>query len=474
MRAARTGRGPGPSRSGLLVLALASFALIATSPAPPRLEASAIGEVEIAGDGPIDHVVRLRLGPGVVDGAVHGEIDATFLAASGLDVGYSTSATITIDRADRPGDPSEFGGAALPLTECLEGCELEYVVRVWPTTAVMPGSTARYRVDLAIQYEGYAGGRSSSVAIDVERLASGPPPAWWAVLAGMVAVIVGWGWATSIDRVLGRRRRWPAIFLASLPILTVVILVAQRAAEAMQLGVDLVTVSLYLADPWSLGLLAILVWGVVRGIRRWGADGGWSLGLGALAMTGLGGLWLVWRATLEPVGQPIVAALAAVLLGILAGTVVGQGWRTDPRAAHDRLPAGAAVLAHGIVIAGFAHLAANALYDPFATVPGGLAPLIPAGLIALALWRWFQGGRALLVLFDLIVAVVGLLGLWIVVLPQDSLFSVGPEPIGDVAIVIAVGAALVGLVTALHRMPGPQAPAPVPSSEPPVATPPTT
>ena len=472
MRAARTGRGPGPSRSGLLVLALASFALIATSPAPPRLEASAIGEVDLTGGQPVDQAVQVRLGPGVVDGAAHGEVSVTVLAGSGLDVGYSTSATIDIRREGRPSVPSAYGGDEVPLAECVAGCDLVYVVRVAPGSAVLPGSMARYRVDLAIQYEGSNGGRPSVVDIVPERAASGPAPAWWAVLAGLAGILVGWVTSPQVDRALGRRRRWPPVLLATLPIAALGVTLVQRAVAGLELGLGLVSIPLYLVDPWSVGLLGILIIGVARGVRRWDADGGWSLGLAAVAMTGLGGLWLVWTATLEPVGQPLVATVSAVALGLLAGVVVGQGWRTDPRAAHDRLPAGAAVLAHGVVIGGFAFLANSALYDPFAASPGGLAPLVPAGLISLALWRWFRGGRVFLVLFDLIVAGVGLLGLWLVVLSSDSLFSSGPEPIGDVAIVIAVVASLVGLITAFHRMPGPRPPDHPPGS--PVESPPTT
>jgi hypothetical protein len=299
------------------------------------------------------------------------------------------------------------------------------------------------------------------------------------VLAGVLGLVAGWLLAPRVDLALGRRRRWPAVALAVVPLAVLVALGLQRIAVVLPYGAELANAVFFLLEPWSLALLGTLTWGVVHGVRRWDADGGWVLGLAAVALAGLGGLWLAWSTTLDPVGQPIVSALWAAVLGIMTGTVVGQGWRLDPRAFHDRIMAGAAVLSHGVVIAGFAFLAVNSLYDPFGNL-SGLLGLVPAALIALALRRWFSGGRAWLVLFDLLVAGTGLLGFWLVVLPSSSaLLTLGPEPIADVAVTIAVVASLVALATAFYRMPGPGRPVDVPS-EPvvspdarPVASPPT-
>jgi hypothetical protein len=299
-------------------------------------------------------------------------------------------------------------------------------------------------------------------------------------VAGVLGLVAGWVLAPRLDAALGRRRRWPAVALAIVPIGMLVVVGLQRVAVLLSSGLEIANVVFYLIEPWSLALLGTLTWGVVRGIRRWEADGGWALGLGAVALAGLGGLWLAWWTTLDPVGQPVVAAIAATSLGVLAGSVIGQGWRLDPRAFHDRFVAGAAVLSHGVVIAGFGFLAVNSLYDPFGDASGLLA-LVPAALIALALWRWFSGGRAWLVLFDLLVAGTGLLGFVVVVLPaSSSLGSLGPEPIADIAVSIAVGASLIALATAFHRMPGPDRPAEatmveptVSADAPPVASPPT-
>lgn len=456
----RAGRGPGPSRAGVLVLALAALALIATSPAPARLESSAIGEVWLFGGEPVEHEVNVRLEPDAVRDATRSMIRVVFLTSNGLDVAYATDAAIAVTPAD------------VPLDACGDGCDLPYVVRVDPGSGVLPGSVARYRVELEIEYGGSYGDRSPTLAtITLDHPASGPVPVLWSVLVGIAGLIAGWLVAPRVDARLGRRRSWPAVVLAALPVTVTVGLVAQRVLVMASYGldrVDVVDALLFLADPWSLGLLGALTWGVARGIRRWDEDGGWSLGLGAVAMAGLGGLWLGWWQTLQSTTQPVVAAIGALALGLLAGTVIGQGWRVDPRAAHDRLAAGAAILSHGIVIAGFAYLALSALYDPFEAVYGGLVTLIPAGLIALALWRWFRGGRAWLVLFDLLVAATGVLGV-LITFSSSSLFSLGPEAIGSAAVGLAVSASIVALITAFHRMPGspkPPVPPPAPALDP--------
>ena len=481
MRIASAGRGPGPRRSGLLLLAAAAFAFLATSQAISKLETSADGEVSLGPGAIVEHAVHVHLDQAAVEGAGRSSLRIAFRSASDLDVGYASAATATLAMAGASADPSDLGGLSLPIDDCPSGCDLDFVARFEAGPSVLPGSIARYRVDLVIEYPSSFGEHPSSQAtIGLEHPASGPAPTWWSVLAGVLGLAAGWVLAPRVDGALGRRRRWPAIALAVVPVGTLVVLGLQRIAVVLPYGVATANAIFYALEPWSLALLGTLTWGVARGIRRWDADGGWALGLGAVAMAGLGGLWLAWWSTLDPVGQPVVAAIGAALLGVLAGCVIGQGWRLDPRAFHDRGVAGAAVLSHGVVIAGFGFLAVNSLYDPFGNSSGLLA-LVPAALIALALRRWFSGGRAWLVLFDLLVAGVGLLGFVVAVLPaSSSLGSLGPEPIADVAVTIAVVASLVAVVTAFHRMPGPDRPVETSLSEPvvspdapPVASPPT-
>ena len=481
MPIAPPGRGPGPRRSGLLVLAAAAFAFLATSQSLPTLETSADGEVSLGPGAIVEHAVRVHLDLAAVEGAGRSSLRIGFRSGSDLDVGYASWATATLSRAGAPADTSDLGGLSLPTDDCPSGCDLDYVAQFEAGPSVLPGSVARYRVDLVIEYPASFGEHPASQAtIVLEHPASGPAPAWWSVLTGVLGLVVGWVLAPRLDEALGRRRRWPAIALAVVPVGILVVVALQRVAVVLPYGAQLASGIFYLIEPWSLALLGTLTWGVIHGLRRWEADGGWALGLGAVALTGLGGLWLAWWTTLDPVGQPIVAAVAAAVLGILAGSVIGQGWRLDPRAFHDRGVAGAAVLSHGVVIAGFGFVAVDSLDDPFGNASALLA-LVPAAFIALALRRWFSGGRAWLVLFDLLVAGVGLLGFVVVVLPgSSSLGSLGREPIADLAVSVAVGASLVALVTAFHQMPGPDGPAeptmaePVVSPDaPPVASPPT-
>ena len=65
-----------------------------------------------------------------------------------------------------------------------------------------------------------------------------------------------------------------------------------------------------------------------------------------------------------------------------------------------------AVVAHGILIAGFGFVAAEAISSPFQRDASGLLCLVPAALVALAFARWLHGGRRWLILFDLLIAAV--------------------------------------------------------------------
>jgi hypothetical protein len=158
--------------------------------------------------------------------------------------------------------------------------------------------------------------------------------------------------------------------------------------------------------------------------------------------------------TSTAVVQPIALAIPFVVLGLTAGVVIGQAWRTDARAGHDRWWAALAVLSHGVVIAGFGFLANGGLDDR--SNPGNLAPLlalIPAALVALAFRRWLGGRNVWLVLFDILIAATGLLGVW--VWTSVSLgFSTGPASfeIDDLAVGIAVVASLVAMATAFRAI----------------------
>jgi drug/metabolite transporter (DMT)-like permease len=141
------------------------------------------------------------------------------------------------------------------------------------------------------------------------------------------------------------------------------------------------------------------------------------------------------------------------LLGLIAGVVIGQAWRTDARAGHDRWWAALAVLSHGVVIAGFGFLANGGLDDRSNTAnPTPLLALIPAALVALAFRRWLGGRIGWLVVFDVLIAATGLFGVWAWTSLRLGLGSGTPFEIGDVAVGIAVVASLVAMATAFRTI----------------------
>lgn len=453
-------RGRGPSRSALVALALAALAMLATSPAPASLKGQVIGEITLSADEVVDREVRIHVEPAGGLGASEGFVDVSFLASSGLDTSMTDAAAIRLVAAE-DARGSFAPGRAIPVDRCQEGCDLRYVVRFSAGPTVLPGSFARYRVDVEFRYRSSFGqGDPALMRVEVDGQASGPVPAIWAVIAGALAVVGGIGLGPAVDARLGRRhRRWPAVALATIAALVVVWTLIGRASAVAAfyrqdalLPLPLGPLGLYAIEPWSTTLLGVLTFGVVRGLRRWAADGGWTLGLGAVALAGLGGLWLSWAATVSPLIQPIGSIVVAAALGALAGIVIGQAWRTDLRTRHDRWWAAIALNAHGILVAGFGYLAVDSLRGQFSWGPQGLLLLIPATLVLLALRRWFSGGRRWLVLFDLVIAAIGLLGF--VAWPSSSFIGSPGFAIDDLGVWVATGAALAALVSSLHRMPG--------------------
>jgi hypothetical protein len=303
----------------------------------------------------------------------------------------------------------------------------------------------------------------------------------WCILFGLLALVAGIAAGPAVHRRLGPGRRdLPAggvIALAAGMVVWMtiggVLNVAQYDAMSALFGPNLIVA---LVDPWSVALLVTLAWGLWLGVRRWPVDGGWLLGLAAVAAVGLGGLWLAWWSTLDAVFQPLVVTVQFVLLGLLGGIVIGQAWRMNPDARHDRWWASFAVLGHGVVIAGFGFRAEEPLYDPFSAAGSAPPLLLAAVLVALAFHRWLGGGRRWLVLFDAIIAAVGLLG-WVLWSSPNSLLS--PDngrglQIDDVGVSVAVIAAVIAFITSLHVMPQAAKPGtgePVPATDAPAESP---
>jgi hypothetical protein len=458
--------GRGPTARSLIVLTISALALIATTPGQPTIAGRAIGEVVVDGGETVERELRIHVDPEAGD-ASSGSIYLNFQAANGLQTSSTLAATLAfVAASDAQGsfEPS----AEFPVERCVSGCDLTYRIRVGARSDVLPGSVVRYEVDVALRYDGFGSRDQSLMRVDLDGSASGPVAPIWALLAGLLALAGGIWAGPAVHRSLeGGRRRAPAVALVALAVGLIVWIFVEGASNVLaldalsQLARSPLLV-LVVADPWSVILLGTLAWGVWRGLGRWTVDGGWLLGLSAVAMVGLGGLWLAWRLTSESVVQPIFVAAPFVLLGGVGGIVIGQAWRTDRRADHDRWWAALAVLSHGVVIAGFGFLAEQSFYDPFANSPTSLLALIPATLMTLAFRRWLRGRQFWLALFDLLIAGTGLLGLWFWSTNFVGFTTVPSRlEIDDVAVFVAVAAALVAVVTSFHRMPAAGAVEPV-------------
>ena len=469
--------GRGPTVRSLIILAISALALIATTPGQPTVAGRSIGEAVVDGGDSIERELRIHVDPAAGD-ASSGSIHLEFQAASGLQASYTRDATIALVTAsDARGsfEPS----STFPVERCSSGCDLRYRIRIATAPDVFPGSLVRYEVDVELRYDGYGPRDQSLLRVDLEGSASGPVAPIWALIAGVLALVGGILAGPAVHGLLPEgRRRWPSIALLALTVGLMAWLFIDGVLSVVEYArLDLLLaqqpLALFLvADPWSMVLLGTLAWGVWRGLQRWSADGGWLLGLSAVAAAGLGGLWLAWRLTSEAVLQPVLVSLPFMLLGGLGGIVIGQAWRTDKRADHDRWWAGLAVLSHGILIAGFGFLAEQSFFDPFSRSPMSLLALIPAALMILAFRRWLSGRQFWLALFDLIIAGTGVLGLWLWSTNFVGFTTVPTRlEIDDVAVFLAVIAALVGTLTAFHSMPR-AGPAVTPRAA--VAAPPTT
>lgn len=451
---------PGPSGRAILALLVAALTILATSPPPPSLETYAVGEVLLLGPDPVERELRIRVAP-EAGGARQGTIDLRAQAAHGLGDAWTQAVSLGLAAAGGPAQSSITGGLTVPVERCAGGCDLAYRVVVSPSAGLVPGSVVRFQVVVRLEYDSGWFGRDAGnrLTVDLEGAATGPPAAAWSILAGLLAFVVGVLGGPRLGRRLGPgRRSWPAIALLGLALLWLVrgqlatLGLLVRPGVIAQLAREPLAAVAWL-DAWSVALVLVLCWGLWRGIRRWPADGGWSVALAAVAMVGLGGLWLAWTETSSSVIHPVGLAVTLAVPAALGGVVVGQAWTTDPSSASDRGWAAVAVVAHGILIAGFGFLAVQPFGDPFGPSAVGLLALVPAALLALAFRRWLAGGRRWLILFDVLIAATGVLGLWVTRSTAAGMSS-GPErlTIDEVGVLIAVAASLVALVTAFHRL----------------------
>jgi hypothetical protein len=463
----------GPTPLGLAALLVAGAALLATGAPIPSLSSHMVGEAILAPGETVERELRVHLDP-PGGRPTTGHVSVRFQSALGLSTAYSVQATLELTEAhDATGsfDPATDAGA-----RCIDGCDLVYRLAIRAGPAVLPASVARYVADVEFRFgNGPSQPDPAWLRTDLDGTTTGVPSPLWAYLAGVIALIAGGAAGPAVARRLGPRwERRSAHALIVVLIAPLVWLFVTRllsllpVLDQVQLGSPLYV--LFLVDPWSVGLLGTLAWGVWHGLRRRPADGGWLLGLAAVAAVGLGGLWLGDLVGEAAIVQPIAAALAFAVLGGLGGSIIGDAWRTDARAAHDRGWAAAAILSHGIVIAGFGYLAMDSIYSPFGN-PSALLALVPAAVLAILLRRWFRGGRAVLILVDLIIAGIGVLGAWATAGLGGTFGSDASSiELQNVGVTIAVVASVVALISACYplRRPGDDGPPPAP--QPSVAT----
>ena len=355
----------GPTPAGVAVLALAAIALLATSAPLPTLHSQVVGEAALSPGETVERELRIHLDPEAGPPSL-ARVSVGFESSIGLSRSYTDQATAELTEAH-----DAFG--SFPVDEdasprCAEGCDLVYRIDLRAGPDVLPASVARYTADVEFQFRSGPYPDAAWLTTELDGAASGPPSPLWAFLAGVVGLVAGIAAGPAVARRLGPA--WPrrstialiVLLLAPLVWLYVTRLVSLLAVwDQLRLGSPLYV--LFLVDPWSIALLGTLAWGLWRGFHRRDVDGGWLLGLAAVATVGLAGLWLGDLVGEAAIVQPLVAALAFAVLGGLGGLIIGQAWRTDARAWHDRGWAAAAVLSHGVVIAGFGFLAMNAMYE---------------------------------------------------------------------------------------------------------------
>ena len=460
-----------PTPAGVAVLALAAIALLATSAPLPTLHSQVVGEATLSPGETVERELRIHLDPEAGPPSL-ARVSVGFESSVGLSRSYTDQATAELTEAhDAFGSfPADEDASA----RCAEGCDLVYRIDLRAGPDVLPASVARYTADVEFQFRSGPYPDAAWLTTELDGAASGPPSPLWAFLAGLVALVAGIAAGPAVARQLGPA--WPrrstialiVLLLAPLVWLYVTRLVSVLAQwDQLRLGSPLYV--LFLVDPWSIALLGTLAWGLWRGSRRRDLDGGWLLGLAAVATVGLGGLWLGDLVGEAAIVQPLVAALAFALLGGLGGLIIGEAWRTDERAWHDRGWAAAAVLSHGVVIAGFGFLAMNAMYDGSGNGSAFLL-LVPLVVVAVLFRRWFRGGRAGLILVDLIIAGLGVLGAFVTGFGTISVAGTSsPFELENLGVMIATVASIVALVTACYPMRRPDgrpptAPSPVAAS----------
>jgi len=437
-----------PRAAALLLLAVVALAAIATSQAAPAIEDGQTAEVTLDGGTTISRDIRVHLDPAGGESLASGRLSVGLRSAADFGDTGSDLITIALAPADGPTPTNpvyDMRQVEIPVDACRTGCDLTY--RAWfsASPAAGSGATIRYSAAARFTYDNYGASPPQRwLEVAIEGGETPVSPLIWALVAALAGI--GFG------AVIGRRVRSQGTARLLAPLGLTGVLVSGAVIPLIEWGLD--QFSLFTA-----ALLLSHAAGIVAGMRRWSSDGGWLLGLAGVSTIALCGLWLAWVVGSFAVVHPLELAVTLAGLGLLTGIVVGQAWGARSVVLAGRqLWAVVAVVSQGLLVAGLVFVGIVALVpaSPFDSLNVmGLVPLGVAALLGVGVRRWFDGSRGLMLAVNIVLFLIGLLGLvaWVSLRQGFAVPGVAGSIVdpADAVIVIEVIAAGIGIVAATRR-----------------------
>ncbi len=432
------------------MLGIAALAGIATTASAPTADGYVDGALIISSGSTLTREVRIHLAP-VGSGPTSGQLSVRLRSAAGFGPAYSGDIVVTIAPIDAtPGSPHRsYADLEIPVESCSTGCDLAYLVSFTAADSVGPLAMLRYRADVSFQF-GYGGSQEPAVLV-IELVGTDgatEPFGWLVVLAvGVIGLILGM-LAPSLQRLRGRTRLIPAFVtigaLAIVGFLPIGYLVYAVIASEVPLHFDEVLV----LGPLSISLL-VLPFAMFRGVRRWKTDHGWLLGLATVATITLGGLWFALAVASSGLLEIVRTSVVAAVGGLVLGTLLRQTWLAkDHGLAGLRMWPALAVVSQGLLISGLLAVAVPGLQP---------IPIVAAAVVLVGLVRWFARSPMMMGTLNAVLLVIGVLGTLLFVGVTRSGFLGADASSFVPLILIEVGAAAVGLITATRRFRTPTA-----------------
>lgn len=440
-----------PRRASLVVRAVVALATIGTSPGQPSVEAVTGSELAIDGARPVTRDLHIHIADTRPSTLTTARLRVSLRTVGDVSYTHSDAIQIAIEPIDdKPSADPEIPTVpswdiGLPVADCADGCDLAYRLAFTPHRDVGIGAVIRFEAAVRLGYDSGSGRppeRALTMTLDGDRV---PPVGLTWILVAAVAGLVG-------GTRLGRRYRQPTT-LGLVPVVALAAVLALGAVWPFA-GRGDASEMLFTAAL----LLAHAVW-LAFGIRRWRIGESWLLGLAAFSTVALCGLWLAWIVALLPILPRLELALIVGMLGVIAGTVLGQTWdRREVRPGSRTVLATAVVVSQGLLIAGLTHVSLSLLVATSGSGstpnPLGIVPLGTAVVVGWGAFRWFAGAGGFMFVVNLLVLAIGLLGSFLWFSAQAGLFGdPGIDPL-DLMILIEVVAAVVG-VFAARRPPHP-------------------